>query len=399
MSIVLADKVFPEIAAWGDELTAIRREIHSYPELGFDTAVTVSRIVTLLKKWGIEKIDTDIVKGGVIVEIDGNRPGKTVALRADIDALPMNDCSDNSWKSTIEARAHACGHDGHQTWLMAALRYLNLKRDFPGRVIGIFQPAEELAQGALAVIKAGVLEKYGIAEIYGAHTEPMLDKGVFGFRVGPLQASSDSFWVTVHGVGTHGGRPHLGVDPIPVGAAIISQLQTLVSRRLNPVETGVVSICSVNAGRFETANVIPHQLTLSGTVRTFLPEVRAMFEEKLKKIVTLTAQANDCTADINYVHQCSAVINAEEQTRAGIDAATKLYGPEHVVPEMTPFMSSEDFSEYQARIPGAIMRVGVRDTNHTATLHSQAFDFNDEVLPAAATLIAQIALSRLNALA
>ena len=206
MSIVLADKVFPEIAAWGDELTAIRREIHSHPELGFDTAVTVSRIVTLLKKWGIEKIDTDIVKGGVIVEIDGNRPGKTVALRADIDALPMNDYSDNSWKSTIEARAHACGHDGHQTWLMAALRYLNLKRDFPGRVIGIFQPAEELAQGALAVIKAGVLEKYGIAEIYGAHTEPMLDKGVFGFRVGPLQASSDSFWVTVHGVGTHGGR-------------------------------------------------------------------------------------------------------------------------------------------------------------------------------------------------
>ncbi len=398
MNFVLSDRVFPEILAWGEELAAIRHDVHSTPELKFDTPKTVARIVKHLTDWGIT-VDTDMVKGGVIAVIDGTKPGKTVALRADIDALPMPDATTNTWKSTHEGKAHACGHDGHQTWLMGALRYLRAHNDFAGRIVGIFQPAEEIAEGAQAVIDAGVLAKYDVKEIYGAHTEPLLDKGTFGFRVGALQAASDSFWVTVKGVGCHGGRPHLGVDPIPVGGQLINALQTLVSRKLNPVDTGVVSICSVNAGSFGTPNVIPPVLTMSGTVRTFSKEGREMIEREFKKMVTGIAEANGCTVEIVYKHQCAAVNNTPEQTKAGIAAATAMYGAEHVVPDMTPFMSSEDFSAYQAVIPGAIMRVGIRDEQHQASLHSQIFDFNDEVLPAAASLIANIALTRLEALA
>lgn len=398
MNFVLSDRVFPESLAWGEELAAIRHDVHSTPELKFDTPKTVARIVKHLTDWGIT-VDTDMVKGGVIAVIDGTKPGKTVALRADIDALPMPDATTNTWKSTHEGKAHACGHDGHQTWLMGALRYLKAHNDFAGRVVGIFQPAEEIAEGAQAVIDAGVLAKYDVKEIYGAHTEPLLDKGTFGFRVGALQAASDSFWVTVKGVGCHGGRPHLGVDPIPVGGQLINALQTLVSRKLNPVDTGVVSICSVNAGSFGTPNVIPPVLTMSGTVRTFSKEGREMIEREFKKMVTGIAEANGCTVEIVYKHQCAAVNNTPEQTKAGIAAATAMYGAEHVVPDMTPFMSSEDFSAYQAVIPGAIMRVGIRDEQHQASLHSQIFDFNDEVLPAAASLIANIALTRLEALA
>lgn len=398
MNFVLSDRVFPEILAWGEELAAIRHDVHSTPELKFDTPKTVARIVKHLTDWGIT-VDTDMVKGGVIAVIDGTKPGKTVALRADIDALPMPDATTNTWKSTHEGKAHACGHDGHQTWLMGALRYLRAHNDFAGRIVGIFQPAEEIAEGAQAVIDAGVLAKYDVKEIYGAHTEPLLDKGTFGFRVGALQAASDSFWVTVKGVGCHGGRPHLGIDPIPVGGQLINALQTLVSRKLNPVDTGVVSICSVNAGSFGTPNVIPPVLTMSGTVRTFSKEGREMIEREFKKMVTGIAEANGCTVEIVYKHQCAAVNNAPEQTKAGIAAATTMYGAEHVVPDMTPFMSSEDFSAYQAVIPGAIMRVGIRDERHQASLHSQIFDFNDEVLPAAASLIANIALTRLEALA
>lgn len=398
MNFVLSDRVFPEILAWGEELAAIRHDVHSTPELKFDTPKTVARIVKHLTNWGIT-VDTDMVKGGVIAVIDGTKPGKTVALRADIDALPMPDATTNAWKSTHEGKAHACGHDGHQTWLMGALRYLRAHNDFAGRIVGIFQPAEEIAEGAQAVINAGVLAKYDVKEIYGAHTEPLLDKGTFGFRVGALQAASDSFWVTVKGVGCHGGRPHLGVDPIPVGGQLINALQTLVSRKLNPVDTGVVSICSVNAGSFGTPNVIPPVLTMSGTVRTFSKEGREMIEREFKKMVTGIAEANGCSVEIVYKHQCAAVNNAHEQTKAGIAAATAMYGAEHVVPDMTPFMSSEDFSAYQAVIPGAIMRVGIRDERHQASLHSQVFDFNDEVLPAAASLIANIALTRLAALA
>ncbi len=399
MTMVLEGRVLPEAARWHEELTQIRRDIHACPELGFETGRTVERIVGRLKAWGVETVDAETVRGGVIAVINGSRPGKTIALRADIDALPMDDCSGNPWASRNEGRAHACGHDGHQTWLLGTLRQLASRPDFPGRVVGIFQPAEEIAQGAKAVVASGVFQKYGIAEIFGDHTEPMLPKGVFGFRTGPLQASSDSFWITIHGKGTHGGRPHLGVDPIPVGAEIVGALQTIVARKVNPIIPAVVSVCSLNAGRFQTPNVVPHFLTMSGTVRTFSEEARRQIERLIREMAEKISEASGCTAEVKYVNQISAVVNAREQTEAGIRTAERLFGKECVVPQMDPFLSSEDFSEYQALVPGSMLRIGVRDEAHSVSVHNQSFDFNDEVLPAAVTLLSEIARDRLETLA
>ena len=399
MQVVHEDGAYADILSWGEELAALRREAHKTPELGFDTPQTVGRIEKTLRGWGIEKIDTDLVRGGVIVVIDGTRPGKTVALRADIDALGMDDTSGKPWASCIAGQAHACGHDGHQTWLLGALRHLNANRDFPGRVVGIFQPAEEPCRGARAVIDSGLFQKYEIAEIYGAHTEPMLEKGVFGFRVGPLQAACDYFWLTIKGKGTHGGRPHLGVDPLPAAAQLISAAQSIVSRKVDPIDTAVLSVCAVSAGRYETPNVVPEEVKISGTARTFRPATRKLVEESFKQMAADTARANGCTSEIKWESSIPAVINDETITRAGIDVATELFGAEAVRPNIDPFMSSEDFAEYLQLVPGTMLRVGIRDDAHTVALHRTSFDFNDEVLPAAATLLAAIAVKRLEALA
>lgn len=396
--IVLKDRVYPEVAGWADELTAIRHEIHQHPEPRLETAETAARIVRILKGWGLTDIDDRLVRNGVVVRIEGNRPGAVIGLRADIDALKMDDQSVNPWKSLKPGLAHTCGHDGHQTWLMGALRYLHLHRDFPGTVIGIFQPAEEIAEGAKAVVASGVFEKYGIQEILGAHDERALPKGVFGMKSGPLQASSDNFFIKVIGKGTHGGRPHQGLDPIPVGCQIVSDVQTIISRRINPADPAVISICSLNAGKYELTNVVPGVLTMSGTVRTFNPEVRALIKEKLPKTAKGIAEANDLEAEVEYRELIPPVINDPKLTAACVETATVLFGPDHVKTDLQLIMGAEDFSLYQQKVPGLMMRVGIRDDNHTATLHNPTFDFNDEVLPAAVTLFAALAKSRLEAL-
>lgn len=396
MQFVHADKVYPEVLGWADELVRFRRCVHETPELGFDTPETVQRICQTLKSWGITTFDAELVKGGVVVVIDGERPGKTIALRADIDALGMNDTTGKAWASRHAGCAHACGHDGHQTWLMGALRFLHVHRNFAGRVVGLFQPAEEPVLGAKAVIASGFFEKFDVSEIFGAHTEPMLKKGVFGFRVGPLQAACDYFWVKLHGKGAHGARPHQGVDPLPVACQIVNAVQTIVSRKINPIDTAVLSICSLNSGRFESPNVIPTTLTFSGTARMYKEDVRDTIETNFKNMVNGIAQANGCTAEIKYERSIHAVDNAKEQTLAGIAAAKALFGEQNVVDNMDPFMSSEDFAEYQQLVPGAMMRIGIRDEEHTAALHNTAFDFNDEVLPAAVSLFVRVVMDRLD---
>lgn len=396
MNFVHADKVYPEILQWADELVNFRHSVHETPELGFDTPKTVKRICETLTQWGIDTFDATLVKGGVVVVIEGQRPGKTIALRADIDALGMNDTTGKTWASQHAGCSHACGHDGHQTWLMGALRFLHLHRNFAGRVIGLFQPAEEPVLGAKAVIASGLFEKYDISEIFGAHTETMLKKGQFGFKVGPLQAACDYFWVKIHGKGSHGGRPHQGIDPLPVACQIVSAVQTIVSRKINPIDTAVLSICSLNSGRFESPNVIPTTLTLSGTARMYKEEVRDAIENNFKAMVNGIAQANGCTAEIRYERSIHAVDNAKEQTLAGVAAATALFGQENVFDNIEPFMSSEDFAEYQQLVPGTMMRIGIRDDEHTAALHSTGFDFNDEVLPAAVSLFVRVVMDRLD---
>ena len=398
MAILLADRLLPGVAEWLDELTAIRHDIHSHPEHGFNTERTVGIICDHLRQWGVTDINTDLVKGAVVAVIEGTRPGHTIGVRADMDCLPMPDRCGKDYVSQNEGYAHACGHDGHTTWLLGVARYLASHRDFPGKVVLVFQPAEEICGGARALVEAGLIEKYGIEEIYGGHTEPMLPKGTIGFKPGPLQAASDSVYITVKGKGTHGGRPHLGTDPIPVASQIVLALQTIVSRKVNPIDTAVVSVCSINAGRYETVNVVPAQCTMSGTIRTYLPETRDQIENTIKSMVPAIAQANGCEAELKYVRECGSVINSPEQTEAALKVTGQLLGEDHVK-VIEPFMSSEDFSEYLQKVPGCIIRVGIRDDKHTVSLHNPNFDFNDEVLPVAVSVVANMAIKRLETLA
>lgn len=398
MALLLQDRLLPGVAELVPELEEIRHDIHAHPELGFETERTVGLICDYHRKSGIVEIDTELVKGCVIAVIEGSRPGHTIAIRADMDALPMNDGCGKPWASTVAGRGHCCGHDGHTTWLLGAARWLAAHNDFPGRIVLVHQAAEEAGTGAKALVEAGFIEKYGIEEIYGGHTEPNLPKGVIGFKPGPLQAASDSVYITLRGKGTHGGRPHLGVDPIPVAAQIVTALQTIVSRKVDPIESAVVSICSINCGNFKANNVVQSELTMSGTVRTFLPEIRDLAEENIRAMVTGIAAANGCTVELVYDRMIGSVINGEEQTIAAHEVTKALLGEDNVR-IIRPFMSSEDFSEYLNRIPGAIIRVGIRDEEHQVSLHNQQMDFNDEVLPVAVSVVANMAVRRLEALA
>lgn len=398
MSLLLEDRLLPGVAELVPELVEIRHDLHQHPELGFDTERTCGKIVEYLRASHVDSIDTELVKGCVIAVINGDQPGHTIGVRSDMDALPMKDGCGKPYASMVDGRGHCCGHDGHTTWLLGVARWLASHRDFPGRVVLVFQAAEEPGVGAKALIEAGLFEKYGIEEIYGGHTEPNLPKGTIGFKPGPLQAASDSFYVTLKGKGTHGGRPHLGVDPMPVAAQIILALQTIVARKVDPIESAVVSVCSINAGNFEAVNVVQSELTMSGTVRTFLPEIRDLAEANITAMVNGIAAANGCEAELVYDRIIGSVINAEEQTEAAIAATRELLGEDHVK-VIRPFMSSEDFSRYLDVVPGSIIRVGIRDDDHQVSLHNQKMDFNDDVLPVAVSVVANMAVTRLKALA
>lgn len=392
-----ADKLPPELLAWADEAAAIRRDIHSNPELGFDTGRTCALIERTLRGYGIEKIDSESVKGGLIVVLDGDRPGKTIALRADIDALSMPDESGTPWAAKV-CRNHACGHDGHAAWLMLTLRYLAAHRDFPGRIVAIFQPAEEIGRGALAVVASGIFEKYGIAEVYGAHNDSMLPAGEFSFRSGPFQASCDFFYIRLIGRGIHAARPHMGIDTMPAAGLLISSLQTIVSRKTDALEPVVLSISSIEAGKYDAPNVIPNELRMSGTVRTYSEACRTEVERQMRLMTEHIAAAQDCTGEVRYDRLTSVVVNDPAAAEAARTLAVKLFG-EACVKTTPRTTGGEDFSEYQKKAPGVMFRIGIVDEAHRAASHNPKYDFNDAVLPSAAYFFSELTRARLEALA
>lgn len=397
---------FPKISAFRRflpfslDLIAHRHDIHQHPDCGFETQRTIGKIKEFLEKHNVSSKDMDdaTCPGSLFVEIKGNLPGKTIGFRADIDALKMKDKSEKEWTSKIDGHAHACGHDGHQTWLMGAAAYMAEHRDFPGTLVCLFQGAEETGKGAESVVKSGFLDKYNIQEMYAAHDEPFLKKGEVGFKVGHLQAASDSFAVKFIGAGTHGGRPHQGMDPIPALSEMYLAMQTIVSRKVDPLESAVVSVCFMNAGTLGTYNVLPGEAVMGGTVRTFLPEVRDLVENTIKRMAEGIALAHGLKAEVTYERLISSVNNDERLTKEGVRIAQDLLGKDKIYPDFKPFMSSEDFSVYQEKVPGTIRRIGISDENHTVPLHNPKFDFNDEVLALASTLFVKIAQERLNAL-
>jgi amidohydrolase len=381
------------IRRFHSDLTAIRRELHQNPELGYEEVFTSELVAKELARVGVDEIHRGIGKTGVVGVIRGHSTssGKTIGLRADMDALPMQEINDFEHRSKKPGMMHACGHDGHTTMLLGAARYLAQHRQFNGTVHLIFQPGEEGFAGAQAMIDDGLFTRFPCDQIFAMHNWPGLPPGIIAGRSGPMMAAADRIKITVHGKGGHGAHAYTTIDPVVIAAHIITALQTIVSRNVSAVEQAVVSVCAVQAGNPEAFSVIPSDVTMVGTVRTFKPEVQDMVEKRLKALVESTAIAFGATATVEYTRVYPAVINALEQTQFGMEVARELLGADKVIDNLDPSMGSEDFSFMQRVRPGAYFRLGQGMNAAGCFLHNTRYDFNDEVLPIGAAFFVRLA--------
>lgn len=392
--MINSDSIRSELRKYEPNLIAFRKAVHASPEVGFDTQNTLFKIKEFLSQFGITSLDTETSPGSGFLLIEGEKPGKTIALRADIDALPIKEQSGCPWASENGA-AHSCGHDGHMTWLLGAILYLNQHRSFTGGVLCIFQANEENVCGAQSVIDSGIFKKYDVKEIYGAHNEPLLDLGTFGFRSGPTMAAADRFEIEVRGKGTHGARPNLGRDPLPAATDIYSSFQTIVSRTVDPLKSAVISVCKFNTVGAEAYNIIANAVKMLGTTRTFEPAVRDLVQKELIARTEGIANAYGLEASVVYDRLVGPVINDSELTTFAENAAEDMSGKAAVKTLPEPYMISEDFSAYQTIMPGCFFFIGVKDEEHKEALHSPLFDFNDKVIIDAAAFFAYLTLKRL----
>jgi hippurate hydrolase len=370
--------IINRIADLHPEITARRRDIHSHPELLFDVHRTAAFVVEKLKSFGCDEVVQGLGKTGVVGVIRGRRgpATRTIGLRADMDALPIEEANDLPYKSTVAGKMHACGHDGHTAMLLGAAKYLAETRNFAGTVIVIFQPAEEGGGGAREMVKDGLMERFAIEEVYGMHNYPGLPVGEFALRAGPLMAAADRIQIEIEGVGGHAARPHFAVDTILVGAQMINQIQSIVSRNVDPLESAVISITMFQAGN--TDNVIPQTALLRGTARSLVPEVQDLLEKRLHEVVEGTARLYAAKAKLTYRRDYPVTRNHERQAAFAASVAAEVVGKEHVDDNVAPVMGAEDFSFMLNARPGAFIFVGNGDS---AGLHHPRYNFNDEVIP------------------
>ena len=360
-----------DIAAW-------RRDLHMHPELQYDVHRTAGTVAEKLKAFGCDEVVTGLGRTGVVGVIRGKKgkSGKAIGLRADMDALPIEEANDLPYKSTVPGKMHACGHDGHTAMLLGAARYLAETRNFSGTAVVIFQPAEEGGGGGKAMVDDGLMDRFGIEEVFGMHNYPGMPVGAFGIRPGPMMAAADALTIDIEGVGAHAARPHLGVDTVLVGAQIINALQSVVSRNVDPLKSAVVSICMFRAGN--TDNVIPQTVQLRGTARSLAPEVRDLLEKRLPVVVESTAAAYGAKARLTYKRGYPVLVNHEKQTEFAASVAGQIAGQDKVDTGLPPMMGAEDFSFMLNARPGAFIWVG---NGASAGLHHPSYNFNDEVIP------------------
>jgi len=378
------------IRGYHAELRDIRRDIHAHPELAFEESRTSALVVESLKKWGIET-HTGLAKTGVVGVIKGKtNSGKSVGLRADMDCLPMHESNDFSHKSKNEGRMHACGHDGHTTMLLGAARYLAETRNFDGTAYLIFQPAEEGGGGGQVMVKEGLFKKFPASEIYALHNYPGLAPGKIAVRPGPMMAATDEIRIGVRGTGGHGAFPHLTVDPVVAAAHIITALQTIASRNIEPVDALVVSICSMATSQIGAFNVIPDAVQLVGTVRTFRPQTRDLAEKRVREIVSKVAEALGATAEIEYTRGYPATVNSPRESAFAARVGERVFGKGNVITDHEPVMGGEDFSYMLLERPGAYVFLGQGGGPHNCFLHNPNYDFNDEVIPLGAGYLAAL---------
>lgn len=360
-----------------DEVAEWRRQIHQNPELMFDLFKTSALVEEKLKSFGLDEVVPGIAKTGVVGIIKGNLgDGPTIGLRADMDALPINEITGKEWASRTPDKMHACGHDGHTAMLLGAAKYLAETRNFAGSVAVIFQPAEEGGGGGNVMVQEGMMERFGIEKVFGMHNMPGLPVGEFATRIGPLMAATAEFTITVKGRGGHAAQPHKTIDPIVAGSQIVSAAQSIVSRTTNPVESLVVSVTKFISGT--AYNVIPEEALIAGTLRFLDNEVGKLGADRLTEIANSVATAHGATVDVKIDWNYPVTVNHEHETIFAGDVATDIAGDGKVQRNVPPVLGGEDFSYMLEARPGSFVFIGNGDT---AGLHHPAYDFNDDVIP------------------
>ncbi|WP_422371667.1 M20 aminoacylase family protein [Hoeflea sp.] len=367
-----------EVVVMKDEIAEWRRTLHADPELLFDVHNTAAFVADKLKSFGCDEVVTGIGRTGVVGIIHG-RPGSNgpaIGLRADMDALPINEITGAPWASRTPGKMHACGHDGHTAMLLGAARHLADTRNFSGTVAVIFQPAEEGGGGGREMVNDGMMDRFGITKVFGMHNLPGLPVGQFAIRKGPIMAATDIFDITVTGRGGHAAMPHQTIDPIVATSQIVTSLQSISSRNANPLESVVVSVTKFLGG--SAYNVIPETVELAGTVRTLSPEMRDMTETRINEIASGIAAAHGCKAQVKYLRNYPVTFNHADETDFAADVAASVAGEQGIEREQPPTMGGEDFSFMLEARPGAFIFMGNGDT---ASLHHPAYDFNDDAIP------------------
>ena len=360
-----------------DEVAGWRRHIHQTPELNFDVFKTAAFVTEKLKEFGCDDVVTGLGKTGVVGVIHGRRgKGATIGLRADMDALPLNEITGKPYASTVPGKMHACGHDGHTAMLLGAAKYLAETRNFAGSVAVIFQPAEEGGGGGNEMVKDGMMERFDIGKVFGMHNMPGLPVGQFAIRPGPIMAATAEFTITVKGKGGHAAMPHGTIDPIVITSQLVGALQTIASRSTDPVEAVVVSVTKFHAG--DAYNIIPESAEIAGTVRTLKKEIAKKAEERIRAICAGLSTAFGAKIEVDYQANYPVTFNHADETVFAGDVAAVVAGDSHVHRAIQPVMGGEDFSYMLEARPGAFIFIGNGDT---AGLHNPAYDFNDEIIP------------------
>ncbi|KQQ18012.1 amidohydrolase [Methylobacterium sp. Leaf123] len=372
------------IRSYADELTALRRDLHAHPEIGFEEVRTSGIVAAHLERFGIE-VHRGLGKTGVVGVLQGRPGSRRIGLRADMDALPITEETNLPYRSTVPGKMHACGHDGHTTMLVGAARYLAETRDFDGTAVFVFQPAEEGLGGARAMIADGLFEKFPVDEIYAIHNAPHGPHGVLQVRPGPIMAAADFFDIRITGRGAHAAMPHQGIDPIVIATGLVQAMQSIVSRNSNPLKSAVVSVTQIHAGA--AYNVIPEGAHLTGTVRTFDADLRKLIAGRIRELAAGFAAAYGATIEVDLRDVFSVLDNHPEQAAAAAETAAELFGSEKVEANTVPRMGSEDFADMVAAVPGAYAWLGATPG---PGLHNASFDFDDSLIPLGAAYLARM---------
>lgn len=384
------------IRGYHDELTAFRRDIHAHPEIGFEERRTAGRVAETLAKLGVE-VHTGIASTGVVGVLHGRRGsgGPSIGLRADMDCLSMTEKNTFAHRSTYHGFMHACGHDGHTTMLLGAARYLAAARSFDGTVYFFFQPAEEGQGGAQQMIEEGLFERFPADRVFALHNWPELPPGKLFVREGPMMAAADEFRVTIKGKGGHAAKPELLRDPVLVAGHLITALQSIVSRNVHPLDSGVVSVSTLDTSGSTAYNVIPEEVVLGGTARSFRPATRDLIERRIGEVATSIAAAFGAEATLSYKRGYPPTINDPAQAQFAHSVAARVFGQTNVVTDHFPTMGAEDFAYMLQARPGAYCMIGQGDRSCGAFLHTREYDFNDDILPLGASFFCALVESAL----